>query len=320
MEPGATLSQRVQVTRTVPTDERYTNVEGAVGEPVKLSVIIPCFNAADVIATQLEALASQHWSEPWEVIISDNGSTDGMLVIVEQYRERLPNLRVVDSSDRRGPGHARNVGALAATGEALAFCDADDEAAPGWVAAMGEALSKYDFVAGRLDSTKLNEPWAQKYRLCPQQDGLQEYDYPSYLYHAACSNLGVKRSLHEAVGGFDETMFRLQDTDYCWRIQLAGTKLHFVPDALVHLRYRNTLGGIYRQARGYAEYNVLIYKKYRRLGMPQLSWKMGVKAWLRLLRKLWRIRSRKSLAKWVWQFGWCMGRLQGSIKYRIFAL
>jgi GT2 family glycosyltransferase len=243
-----------------------------------------------------------------------------MLVIVEQYRERLPNLRVVDSSDQRGPGHARNVGALAATGEALAFCDADDEAAPGWVAAMGEALSKYDFVAGRLDSTKLNEPWAQKYRSCPQQDGLQEYDYPSYLYHAACSNLGVKRSLHEAVGGFDETMFRLQDTDYCWRIQLAGTKLHFVPDALVHLRYRNTLGGIYRQARGYAEYNVLIYKKYRPLGMPQLSWKRGVKAWLRLLRKLWRIRSRRSLAKWVWQFGWCMGRLQGSIKYRIFAL
>ena len=81
---------------------------------MKLTVIIPCFNAANTIAVQLEALAQQHWCEPWEVIVSNNGSTDETVAIVEQYQKKLPNLRIVDSSDQGGAAHARNVGALAA--------------------------------------------------------------------------------------------------------------------------------------------------------------------------------------------------------------
>lgn len=287
---------------------------------MRLSVIIPSYNAADTIGVQLEALASQRWSEPWEVIASDNGSTDETLAVIERYRERLQNLRVVDSSDRRGAAYARNTGAQAATGEALAFCDADDEVAPGWVAAIGEELLRYDFVASRLDIEKLNAPWVQKSHGISQRDGVPKYRYPPYLPHAGGSGLGVKRSLHEAIGGFDESMRVLEDTDYCWRIQLTGTELRFVPDAVVHVRYRDTLGGIYRQARGYAEYNVLLYKKYRPLGMPQISWETGVRAWVRLLQRPPRICSKESLARWMWQFGWCMGRLRGSIKHRVFAL
>lgn len=287
---------------------------------MKLSVIIPCYNAADTIAAQLEALASQRWSEPWEVIVADNGSTDETLIIVERYKAQLLNLRTVDASARRGAAHARNVGARTAIGDALAFCDADDEVGTGWVAAMGRALSEHDFVASRFDVEKLNVPWVQKSHANPQRDGLNEYRYPPYLPHAGGSGIGVKRALHQVVGGFDESMPILEDTDYCWRIQLTGTKLHFVPDAVVHVRHRNTLGGLYRQARGYAEYNVLLYKRYRPLGMPRLSWKASVKAWVRLLRHLPQIRSKASLARWVWQFAWRMGRLQGSIQHRVLAL
>jgi len=144
----------------------------------------PCFNAANTIAVQLEALAHQHWCEPWEVIVSNNGSTDETVAIVEQYQEKLSNLRIVDSSDQRGAAHARNVGILAAAGDALAFCDADDEVGLGWVMAIGEALSKYDFVACKREYNKLNEPWQPKYRKLTQLDGLQEYKYP-YLPHAS---------------------------------------------------------------------------------------------------------------------------------------
>src|SRR6266545_10527 len=108
---------------------------------MKLSVVVPCFNSAKTIAIQLEALANQTWSEPWEVIVADNGSTDSSVAIAESYKKRLPHLRIVDASDRRGAGHARNVGAAAAAGDLLAFCDADDEVAPGWLSAMGQALS-----------------------------------------------------------------------------------------------------------------------------------------------------------------------------------
>ena len=67
---------------------------------MELSVIIPCLNAEATIATQLEALANQHWSKPWEVVVSDNGSTDNSLEIVKSYKDRLPNLRIVDASAR----------------------------------------------------------------------------------------------------------------------------------------------------------------------------------------------------------------------------
>ncbi len=287
---------------------------------MQLSVIIPCFNAASTIAVQLEALANQHWSKPWEVIVSDNGSTDRTVAIAEQYKEKLPNLRIVNSSDRRGAAHARNVGASAAAADALAFCDADDEVAPGWVAAMGEALFKYDFIACKREYNKLNEPWTLKYRRLSQLNGLQEYKYPPYLPHASSSTLGVRRSVHEAIGGYDESMLQLEDTDYCWRIQLAGTKLHFVPDAVVHYRLRDTITGLYDQARLWGEYNVLLYKKYRPLGMPKLSGKKGVNAWVRLLISLPQVLSKEDRAKWVHSFAWRLGRLQACIKYQVLAL
>ncbi len=287
---------------------------------MKLSVIIPCFNGADTIAVQLEALAKQQWSAPWEVVVSDNGSTDESVAIVEQYQEKLPNLRIVDSSKRQGVAHALNCAIQATNSEALALCDADDEVAPGWVAAMGEALSKYDFVACKREYEKLNEPWTLKSRPLSQIDKLQEYQYPPYLPHASASTLGFRRTLFEVISGFDESISALPDTDFCWRAQLAGTQLHFVPDAVLHYRFRDTLGSIYRQGRSYGESNVFLYKKYRPLGMPPLSWKEGVKAWVRLLKRFPAVFSKEERVLWVRAFAWRLGRLQGCIKYRVLAL
>ena len=111
----------------------------------RLSVIIPCKNMGATIGAQLEALANQSWSEPWEVIVSDNGSSDDSVRVVQRYAARLPNLRLVDASDRPGASHARNVGARHATAPALAFCDADDEVGVDWLAAMDRALSRARF-------------------------------------------------------------------------------------------------------------------------------------------------------------------------------
>jgi glycosyltransferase involved in cell wall biosynthesis len=286
---------------------------------MKLSVIIPCYNAANTIGAQLEALAAQSWSQPWEIIVANNRSTDAFVSSVSKYRDRLPNLRMVDALARQGQPYALNIGAQAAVGDALAFCDADDEVGTGWVAAIGQALSKYDFVACRVDIEKLNAPWVQKSHDNLQRDGLMPYRYPPYLPHAGGGTLGVRRSLHEAIGGFDESLPYLHDTDYCWRLQLAGIKLQFVPEAVTHVRHRDTLTGTYRQARLWAKANVLLYKRYRSLGMPKLSWKMGMRAWRDLLLCPPHIHSKKDVAQWLWQFGWRMGRLQGCVEYGVLA-
>jgi len=284
---------------------------------VKLSVIIPCYNAADTLGVQLEALANQHWSKLWEVIVVDNRSTDSSRQIAERYKERLPNLCIVDASARQGQPFALNVGVEAATGEAVAFCDADDEVAPGWVAAMGEALSRHDFVACSIDSDKLNPPWIAAARGRPQRNGLQKSAYPPYLLHAGGGTLGVKRSLHALVGGFDESLPYLHDTDFCFKLQLAGVPLHFVPDAVMYVRFHHTFRGAYSQSRRWAAYNVKVQKKYHEVGTESsLSWKYHARNWQSLLWRLPFIRHKKDCFQFVWGLGWQVGLLQGSLQYR----
>jgi len=289
---------------------------------MKLSVIIPCFNVAETIATQLDALANQRWSEPWEVIVSDNGSTDGSMDIVKKYEGRLPHLRVVDASERRGRGYARNVAAKVARGESLAFCDADDEVAPGWLATMGEAVIKYDFVACSIDVYKLSPLWIAKMRKHSQASGLQTKGAPPSLSHAGGGTLAVKRYLHDKVGGFDESFVRHQDTEYCWKIQLTGTKLRFVPEAVVHVRLRDTLVGNYRQAFGWGEYRVLLYKKYMHLGMPKRTLREGLVSLMGLvlafIKGVPKIQGKSDFVRWAWAFGEELGWLKGSIKYGTF--
>lgn len=290
-----------------------------------LSVIIPCFNGADTIAGQLEALANQHCSEPWEVIVSDNGSTDGSMEVVKKYAGRLPGLRIVDASGKRGQAYARNMGAKVALGESLVFCDADDEVAPGWLAAMGDALSRWDFVACRIDIVKLNPSRSTNRPKHPQESGLQEKGgLLSYLPHAGGSTIGIKRRIHEEIGGFDESCRLLEDTDYCWRVQLKGTALHFVPNAVIHVRLRDTIMGKYRQHFGWGEAEVFLYKKYLPYGIPKRSWRQGIASWrdflLWFIRSVPQIRDKRDLGFWVCRLGSKLGRLKGSVKYRVVAL
>ena len=262
------------------------------------------------------------WPSDWEVVISDNGSVDNTLVIVEEFKEKLPNLRVVDSSDRRGPGHARNVGAQQATGDTILFCDADDEVAPGWLEAMAGALLEHEFVACRLDITKLNESWVQETWINGQKDDLIRLGGSAFFPFAASGSIGVRRSVHEAVGGFDESFIAFEDADYGWRIQLMGHKLYFVRDTCVHYRFRGTLLGMYTQARLLGKFAVLLYKRYGPMGLPKprKPLRAGMAAWLRLLIALPQIDHKVGRAKWMRSLGRLVGRLQGSLKYRTLAL
>lgn len=287
---------------------------------MKLSVIIPCLDAADTLAVQLEALTRQEWPEGWEVIVADNGSEDASRTVVEGFEGRLPGLKWIDASQRRGAGFARNQGVRHASGDAVVFVDADDEVGEGWLAAMGRAFREHDFLASRLEPTKLSDPELLATRRCPQENGLQNYNYPPFLPHAGTCGMGVKRHIHEAVGGFDESFIRLQDTDYCWRIQLMGVRLHWVQDALVHMRFRGDPRSAYRQAREWGEYNVKLYKKYRPQGMPKLPLRRGLRTWVQLARRLPREWPSEQRNRWVWDFNWALGRLRGTIKHGVISL
>lgn len=287
---------------------------------VKLSVVIACYNAEQTIAEQLEALAGQASSEPWEVIVVNNRCTDGSMAVVQRFRRRMPNLRVVDALEKQGTAYAMNTGVRAAQGELLAFCDADDVVGEGWIAAMAAALTMHDFVSGPHEIERLNQSPHSRNRANAQPTGVQEYTDPPYLPHAGAGNLGVKRAAFEAIGGFDESMPALFDTDFCWRAQLSGIALKPAPNAVLHVRYRATVSGMIRQAMNYGEKNVFIYKRYRPYGMPKYPWARSVRSSIGLIRGVGALLKPKRRMFWLWNLGWYLGRLKGCVKYRVLAL
>jgi glycosyltransferase involved in cell wall biosynthesis len=294
------------------------------GATPRLSVIIACMNAADVLGVQLAALAGQECPVPWELLICDNGSTDGTVALAQGWADRLP-LRVLDAGAVRGSGPARNAGAGAAQGEWLGFCDADDEVGSGWLAALCRALADHSFVAGPFDDTRLNSERVRRSRPVGQHQALQTLTPGIGLPHAGAGNLGVHRSVFQQVGGFDPTVRYLQDTDLCWRIQLAGHELVFVPDLVVHVRLRATFRGMYRQGHNFGASQADLERRYadaaRELAArraPGVQTDRGAEAaasgnpLVKSVRRVgrlagWVLRNRVSLGGQVWQLGWHLG-------------
>jgi glycosyltransferase involved in cell wall biosynthesis len=287
---------------------------------MKLSIIIACYNVADTLPAQLEALARQEWDGEWEIIAVDNRSTDETVSVIERYQKQMPHLLRVSAPDRQGRAHALNVGTKYATGDAFIFCDADDEVAPGWLAAMAKALSEHDFVAGHNEHWKLNDPWLVKCFGTEQGTGIA-YDHP-YFPTVGGNNMGIRRSLHEAVGGYDEEMLRLQDIDYGWRIYKTGAKIYYAPNALLHFRYPDTLAANFRRTRRFGQYEILLYKKHQPPCIRQLlSWKTFIKAGVTLpLKFLKTVRDKASLGEWLMEVAWRTGQLEGCIKHRFLPL
>jgi GT2 family glycosyltransferase len=279
-----------------------------------LSVVIPCLNAAAVLGRQLEALSAQEWNGTWDVIIADNGSTDETRAIAESYEPRLPSLRVVEVSDRRGRQHACNAGARVA-GRAIVFIDADDEIAPGYVAAVGDALARHPLVAARIDDSTLNDGWILEGRSATQSVDLQQS--LGFLPFGSGGTLGVQRSVFATLGGFADDMDYAEDVDFCWRAQLSGVPIFFVPEAVVRYRYRPSLHSMYRQHRNFGRASALLYRTYRGRGMPGRPTRTGFREWWGLTKGGLLIRSRADAARWSRRLGRCVGRLQGSVRYRV---
>lgn len=284
-------------------------------QPVEVSIIVPFRNAAPYLRDQLEALANQDYGGSWEVVAVDNGSRDGSRGIAETFKERL-NLRVVEARTKRGAGHARNVGVRHSSGRKLIFVDADDEVAPGYLAAMATALDGNDFVTSNFDDRTLNPEWVHfAHGPVWREDPLIDH---FGVLPSAGGSIGISRSVFEAVGGFPEDLLRMQDIGFSWEVQIAGTPLRHVPDAVYRVRYRTTLFDLFRQ--GFVESSCapLLYKRYRDAGMKRRTVARMLRSWARLAVDLSTARSKVDLAPLMVRIGRELGRLRGSARYRVF--
>ena len=281
----------------------------------ELSVVIPCRDGAAVLPQQLHALGTQSWAGDaggWEVVVADNGSTDGTAAAASGCRDLVPNLRVVDASSHPGRHHACNVGAREAHGAAIVFLDADDEAGPGYLDAMASALREHDVVAARLDHSADPE-WMAGVGSAVQTDDLQEAF--AFLPHAAGASLGFRKPVFDALGGFREHMTYCEDVDLSWRAQLAGHDLVFVPDAVVRYRSRPTAREMFRQHRRYGAAQTLLFREFRSAGMTRRPVTEVVDDWRAVARgAVGAPGGADARARWTRRAGRAVGRLQGSVR------
>jgi len=283
--------------------------------PVELSVVIPALNAADVLGEQLQALTAQGWTEGWEVVVAvDERSTDGTADAVRRYAAGPVPVRIVAAPPGCGPAASRNVGAAASAGTALAFCDADDIVATGWLAAMGDALRTHDFVTGPLELDRLNPSWAVEARGRSFADRRPVFE-GLFPYASSC-NVGLRRELFDRVGGFDPAWSVGEDLELSLRLWLAGAVLHFEPAAVVHYRYRPTLRSTYHQARAYGRVRPVLAERLREAGRPAPQRVAGLRNWAWLARHLSLIREPAGRARWLWVAGQRLGNLEGSVRAR----
>jgi GT2 family glycosyltransferase len=188
------------------------------GEPNNLfSFIVPVRNDARRLRRCLETIRDTSAHLRCEILVIDNGSTDGSDAVGREAGARV----IVQPHDRVAV--LRNSAAQIATGEFLAFVDADHELAPGWAAAALALLAGDDRIGavGAQYHAPADGTWVQK-----MYDNFRHHDRgPRAVDWLPSGNLVVRRSAFDAVSGFDTALVTCEDVDLCQRLRAAGWTL-----------------------------------------------------------------------------------------------
>jgi Glycosyl transferase family 2 len=186
-----------------------------------VSFVVPVRNDAVRLESCLRSISrNSHGSYPLEIIVVDNGSTDDSAAVAQRLGAtviRIDHARVAE---------LRNEGARLAAADILAFVDADNEIAAGWVYAALECLRLPNTaVVGALYQPPVDGTWVQRTygHLRGTPTGQHDTDW------LGSGNLAVSRAAFESVGGFDTALETCEDVDFCNRIRARG--LRIVSDA-----------------------------------------------------------------------------------------
>jgi glycosyltransferase involved in cell wall biosynthesis len=186
-----------------------------------VSAIMPVYNGEAFLEAALESLLAQEY-EPFEVVVCDDGSTDGTAEILAAH----PSVRVV-RQENAGAAAARNTAVAASNGEYVAFFDADDLWPPTRLARQVEYLLAHPDVACVLGRQEwMNPPpWLTRDPVYGDLDGIP-------LLSAM-----IKRSVFDELGGFDPSFRVAEDTDLLFRMRERQIEIAVLPEIVLHRRF-----------------------------------------------------------------------------------
>jgi len=238
----------------------------------KVSIIIPVYNEESILPYCLESLLKLEYPKNLlEIIIIDNNSTDSSASIIKRY----PVTYVFEK--KPGRSAARNRGLSIATGEIVAFTDADCVVGKHWVSNIVRGFSSPNIgcCAGRTLSYKPTN-WIEKsfYAYNNNQYKSKEASIDEYFtdpLYATC-NLACRKDLLDRVGAFDESLVAAEDTDIVWRINLLGYQLKHVKNAIVYHKHRDSIGQLPEVFLDYIYWQYRLVKKYKNIINLSFDW------------------------------------------------
>jgi len=197
-----------------------------------ISCVVPVFNGERYLKEALDTILAQTY-RPLEIIVADDGSTDGTAAVVAGYGASVRYL----SQPNAGPAAARNLGLGTTRGAFVAFLDADDLWHPEKLARqMTRFAARPDLDLGVTHACNFWIPElrerAARYRDHPRMAG----SLPGY----SPVTLLARRTVFDAVGGFDVTLPVGEDTDWFLRAAEHAAVMELLPDVLVYRRLHHT--------------------------------------------------------------------------------
>jgi len=224
-----------------------------------VSVCICAYNPGPLLVYQLRAVLRQ-LQDGDELLLIDDASTDGSVQRAADEVEGSERITLLVNEKNLGISGSRNRAIEQAEYERIAFCDADDIVAPGWLDALRAHLAEHKFVGCKLDIDALNSQAAKS----SLPHSATEYGLPvwygGYPYIVG-AGFGLHREVYEAAGPFDTELNASEDVDFSVRANLAGFEPFFAEDAVVYYRLRPSLRAIFRQNRLYGRGGEMLLAK-----------------------------------------------------------
>ncbi len=192
-----------------------------------ISVIVPALNEEKDLEACLRRLSCQSVEEDYEVIVVDGGSEDGTVCLAEEHAD------LVISQNSRGIGGARRDGAAAASGDKLAFTDADTLVSTEWLSEISSNLIGWDASTGPVIypqsdiRSEIIENWRSLYRLL---------SFSSFHYIIG-SNMAVRANAYWQAGGHSEISL-LDDYDLSLKLFRIGASVRYDPVQAVYTSSR----------------------------------------------------------------------------------
>jgi O-antigen biosynthesis protein len=235
----------------------------------KASVVVCAYQAESTIKECLSSLAHLNYPD-YEVLVVDDGSTDATAELARGYPVR------VISGGRLGLSGARNLGLEQATGDIVAYLDADARADEDWLTHLVVGLDPPDAagVGGPNISPPEDPPVARCVSRAPGGPVHVLLDNERAEHVPGC-NMAFWRERLVEIGGFDP-IYRAagDDVDVCWKLQDLGYSIRFHPAAIVWHHSRGRVRDFWRQQVGYGKAEALVSRNHpdRCNGLGQAIW------------------------------------------------